>query len=627
MKNIGYTSLGISVARAFSDRFSKNMLRCLSFITLSLLFILSSLTAVSAQVNETESLELRVVTLEQQFDTQVLNVLSNYFDTRKFFVDINIDAQFVDDTYRTTENLVTRGGQQYQQENVMMPGLPFLPEENLQPREVQNRNNETTQTVINEHTIQRLQILELRVNVYADSSFSADQVEFMRLIAGIAAKINESRGDLVNVRLINMPDFGITELPPARVTGEESQETLLGSIKDYIPGFVLLLLLGLTLLVGRLTQNPSKKEEEDSNSQHFSRSELKQNQNMDSFQGTGRFDAYNRPAENLENYKPQKSSTSDLTTVTDQILNNSKDVALLFEFWMEEEPLNGAKKAAKAIKTIDGNLLKALKRDLDQEAYTAIEAQLESMDELSVSQKKVAATEFLEALDRNTRAGERDFKHQQLGLFQFLDHLDPHHVQQLLLGEDRDTCALLIDYLPDGKAAKVLERFDKDRVTEVMMGMSNLNQLSYSDHKHISSRLFSKAMDILEVDRELKQGSKNILRVLNQLPLEDQDRYLEQLKASGSPVADVIAKNFITLEQIPELDEQLLKTAIASLPTEILLNAISDLSEPIANKLLSVRPKREQRLIKMEIQQMENIDKEKSEIAKTRIMEAIRKIA
>ncbi|HBQ59514.1 MAG TPA: hypothetical protein DD671_07775, partial [Balneolaceae bacterium] len=285
------------------------------------------------------------------------------------------------------------------------------------------------------------------------------------------------------------------------------------------------------------------------------------------------------------------------------------------------------KKAARSVKTIDSHLLKALKRDLSSESYSAIKAQLDKTGDLSLSQKKKIASEFVNALEQDLHSHDPNLKHQQLGLFQFLDHLDAHHIKQLLYGEDRNTCALLFDYLPEQKTARVIDWLDKSRVTEIMIGMSNLHELSYNDHKEISSRLFSKAMDILEVDKELKQGAKNILRILDQLPLEDQNKYIEQLKATGSPVADVIANKFITLEQIPRLNDLMLKEALAPISTEVLLEAVSDLSESITNKLLSVRPKREQRLIRMELQQMEYIKDEKSEQAKLQIMKAIREIA
>lgn len=619
------TSLEISGVEVPSNIVAFFCQRCFFSVFTILIFTLLSFTSLSAQSNEAESLELKVVTLEQQFDAQVLNVLSNYFDSRKFFVDINIDAQFVDATFRTTENQTIRNAQQDQQENVMMPGLPFTPEENIRAKEIQSNTGETTQTVINEHTVKRLQILGLRVNIYADSSFTTQEVEFMRLIGGIAAKVNEARGDVVNVTLINMPYFGVDELPPAN-DGLASDETILGSIKDYIPGFVLLMLVGLTLLVGRLTHSPSKKRSKrksQQDPQHISREDLKESRPLnrnDSF-SKGNMSGSNQ--ESLQKKKP-KPPTSDLSFVTDQFLNNSKEVALLFEFWMGEDQNLGAERAAKVVSTIDPHLLKALKHNLSIKSYAAIQKKTDTFGNITLKKKKEIVADFVTAMEREAQNSQKNTKHQQLGLFQFIDHLDDHHLVQLLVGEGLKSSALLIDYLPEQQAGRVLKRLGRERATEIMGAMAHLYELTYNQHKEISSQLFSKAMDILEVERELKQGSQNILRVLDKLPLEEQNAYIEQLKLIGSPVADVIAQKFITLEKIPQLSNNVVKEALNTISTDVLLDALPDLNDDIVEKLLSVRPKREQRLIRIELQQVDEFSEEKSSKAKAQIMNRIR---
>ncbi|WP_020402042.1 FliG C-terminal domain-containing protein [Gracilimonas tropica] len=593
-------------------------------VILPFFLLLLPFTVTYAQPNTAESLELKVITLEQQFDAQVLNVLSNYFDSRKFFVDINIDARFVDETFQTTQNQIIKGGRT-QQENVIMPGLPFLPEENRRTAEVQSNDQETTQTIINEQTIQRLQILKLSVNVYADSSISRqqDRVEFMRLIAGIAAKINEVRGDEVNITLINMPDFGIESLPPVRIEEPaDARETLLGSVKDYIPGFVLLLLVGLTLLIGRLTHSPSRKQPKKDHKAGLSRDDLKHEMHVP----RERIPGSKQPSAEdfIDDHKASVTNSNAGTTfVTDQFLNHPKEVALLFEFWMENDLKKGAEKASNIIQTVDRHLIKALKRELKPAYFETIQAQLNSTEPLSPEATKPAIAEFADALNNKLGSGSAKAKHQQLGLFQFLDHLKDYHIVQLLHGEDRITSALLIDYLPESEAAQVLNKIGKDRTVDIMLGIAQLHTLSYKEHKEISSRLFSKAMDILEVEKELKQGTENILRIIQQMPLEDQANYIEQLKASGSPVAGIIEEQFITIDQIPHLSHSLIKRAIAHIPTELLLEAVYSFDNEIADKLLSVRPKREQHLIRMELQQMNYSDK--GEQAKHMVIDAIRK--
>ncbi len=585
-------------------------------IFLSLLITTLSFSYGFAQMETSapESLELRLATIEQQYDSQVIGILSNYFERKKFFVDINIDAEIVNDTYRTTQNQVVRGRGQ----DVLMPGLPFLPEENIQQDQTES---ETRQTVVNESTVQRLKVLQVRINVYADSSFSQQEVDFMRLIAGIAGKINEARGDVVNVSLIDMPDFGFENFSPPPLTIQPEPETLLGSINDYVPGFVLVILIGLTLLIGRFTNKPVQPATSLREQRETFKNDQNYNLNDSILDESGR----EKEAESQSQITQQPDKQSDFDFITEQFLKNSKDVALLFELWLDENPESGAKKAAEVVNVIDKHLIKSLKGDLDTEKYQLIADEVEAMPPLELQKKSEVAAEFKAKIQKGSNPKSETKKHTQLGLFQFLDHLKDYQVVQLLIGEDRATSALIIDYLPDHKEADILEKLDKDRTTEIMLGMTDLHNLSYKDHKEISSRLFSKAMDILEIEKELQQGSENVLRVLEKLPLKDQSKYVEQLKATGSPVGRLIEKKFITIDEIPKLEHSVLKNAIDHLPTETILDALVGLEQESIEKILSIRPKREQRLLKMELQLSGIEETDETDKAKLKLMSSIRK--
>lgn len=141
--------------------------KLLALLFLTTCFLAS--TDISAQTafdpSSSQSLELRVANLEQQYDSQIIQILSNYFNRKKFFIDVNINAELIDQTIGTTSNQVVESSQQEQ--NLFMPGLPFLPEQNL--RQPANRNRQP-ETIVNENTIKTLRIVNMSVNIYADTS-------------------------------------------------------------------------------------------------------------------------------------------------------------------------------------------------------------------------------------------------------------------------------------------------------------------------------------------------------------------------------------------------------------------------------------------------------------------------
>lgn len=576
----------------------------LSFILLFVIGLCSvspMLHAQTSAINNSQSLDLRVASLEQKYDSQIIQVLGNYFDRQKFFVDVTISADLVKETYSTTQNQITRERPQ----EVMMPGLPFLPEENLQAR---SKGTATTERVVNENIVRILRLNNLRVRIYADSSFTQAETEFMVLIAGIAAKVNEARGDLVTVSKLKMPDFSFK---PTLEVKQPERNGMMASIEQYIPGFVLLLLVGLTLLVNRFTRKPEP---------NYGR--LEQRSNL-------RDSLYEKEQESpvlptISYQRDPNSASADADILTNLFFRHPKEVALLFEYWMEEDPAEGVTKAAEVVLAIDKNILKSLKNELSDVSYQKIANEANRLPPLSFDRKKEVARNFNALLNTGSEDQSSQRKHHQLDLFNFLGHINAKQVAQLLEGEDRISTALVMDYLPDEKAVEVFDILGQDRTADIMVGLTKLNTLSYEKHKEVSSRLFNKTMDIIDRHREQTSGADNILPILEKLPLDEQRKYIEQLKAMGNPVGELIQNRFITVDQIPHLNDQLVQDALSSIDTATLLAAVIDLDEKSANKLLASRPKREQRLIQMEIQQGAPISQKQSEAALNKVMKLLR---
>jgi flagellar motor switch protein FliG len=181
-----------------------------------------------------------------------------------------------------------------------------------------------------------------------------------------------------------------------------------------------------------------------------------------------------------------------------------------------------------------------------------------------------------------------------------------------------------MDYLPNEKASDVFDLLSQDRTAEIMLGMTNLNQLSYQQHKDSSSRLFDKATDIIEIDREQKTSADSILPILERLPLKDQRSYIEQLISMGSPVGDVLQNEFITIEQIPQIDKNILRDSLQTIDTATLLAASKGFDQDIIDALFSVRPTRERKLLQIELEQNPQFSAKQVEQAQKKIMRGIR---
>jgi len=584
---------------------------------LSIFWVAVMFSAVSPKANAqlpedtsvATSSDLKIASIEQSYDQQVIQILSNYFDRTKFYVDVNIITEVVDETYTTRQNKV----KQQQSNDITMPGLPFLPDENRQG----NQANQTPETVVNERTVPSLRLKSLNINIYADSSFTSEELEFMRKMAGIAAKTDESRGDNVTISQISMPSFSSSSAPPLSSSetskGDSSSNfaDTFASLNQYLPGIILLLVVGLLVFVSRLN-NKSKTSEGFTN--------LRQRNSHSDF---------NSPVQDTEvtatSAKDDKVSSA-FDKLIEKFLSKPKEISLLFEAWIDEDRTAGINRAAKVISTVDKDLIKSLKHVLNQDHYSAIVEAAESMPAMSLEEKKEVAQEFnsiLQSDDTNTATN----KNKQLPLFKFLNHISDEQTLSLIKSEDSQTAALIVNYLSQQKAAALLDQLDNGLATDIMLEMTKIQDLSYKKQKEISSQLFDKAISLLNKRKDEQYDPKSILPVLESLPVTEQRRYIKQLKEKGASVGKFIEDYFITIEQIPDLDNELLKNATRNINTETLLDAVIGLDESVTEKLLSLRPQREQRLIRMELEQISEEDEFDTNYAKSQLMRAIRQTA
>lgn len=574
--------------------------------TSNLVFAQSTIDAGNLQ-----SLELRVANLEQQYDSQIIQVLTNYFDRKKFFIDVNIDAELVDETVGTSQNQVVSSSRP--QQNLFMPGLPFLPEENLRQQPSLNLEPDV---IVNQNTIKTLRLVSMNVNIYADTSLTAEQLELMRFITGIAVKINSERGDQITISQLAIPDY--TERPePVTATTITPQPTLpdYNSIYTYIPALALMLLFGLTLLFNRLMNKPQP--------------QIPIREFREAFKQEYASNLMPAPADAEESIESESSSLDYEVTkeeIVEAFFTKPDEISTIFRYWLSDED-DGAIRAAEVIVATDKHLLRTIKRELHPEDYETLMDSVIELPDLTKERRFEIIQDFGRMLNQGAKNTISEGKRSKFSLFKFLDHISDRHILTLLETEDSLSGAFILQYLPEDSAAVLIEKLDKEVAAKIMLHMASLNNLNNEQQQKISSELFDKAMDLVEAERSEQYGAEHLYPILERLPVHEQQRYIDELKATGSIVGAILEKQFITIEKLPQLSDEIIKKAVRTLNTETLLDAIVGLDDHVVEKILSARPKREQRLLRMELEELQGSQNKQTDYAKAILMNSIRKNA
>lgn len=576
---------------------------------LSLLIVLCisdfSLKAQSSGVIS-QSGQLQIASLEQAYDSQIILILSNHFDRKKFFVDVNIDAEFIEETIQTPgTQTIARNPQSF------LPGLPFLPDENLQNSQT---TQATPQNTTNQSTFKTLQLNSLAINIYADTSLSDTDLDFMRRVTGFAAKVDFTRGDVINITQLAIPNPDFEPTVVISNTEEPEPKSLLSSFQDYLVEIILLAVFLLGLFGYGIFRN--SKDKSDFQAQ---RQKLKSDITLEGSLN---------PDSNLSFFGSSKEHSRDIVSefelVSENFFKYPQEVSLVFEFWIDSDEKNGPSNVAEVVSAVDSSSLKLLQNHIDEEKLETIKESIRNLPPMSIDEKYRAAKYFNSVIEDENTDEKSNKKHAKLGLFKFLTHLSDDLLTELIKTENNVSAALIIDYLPEDKAASILNTFERSRAAEIMLKMSTLHTLSYKEQSKISSGLFEKAILVRDNVHEQDFGVENILPILENLPVDEQRRYIEQLKSTGSQVGIILEKEFFTIEQIPELEDEVVKNGVEELDTSTLLEALIGLETASIDKILNGRPKREQQLIRLELESINGEHQINTE-AKKKLVSSLRK--
>lgn len=569
--------------------------------------VVLSLLITSTSFAQSQSIDIQVSQLEQNYDSHINSILSNYFERESFIVNVTINAEITNEVTGTVRDQIVREPRG----NITMPGLPYLPDENIRPEQ-----RIQTETFTRESTARTLLLLNINVNVFADTSYSDQQIEFVNLLTNIAAKTNPNRGDVVEVTRIPIPGFERNFTPDT--LPESNEPDLVALFNQYMPGLFLLLIILLFVanrfqgLSGeRVSHTQLKKRDDYKNDIHEA------DQNNSPFQTIS-----------IQDHPEPKDSLSEmLDRVMKLFIKSPRDVALLFEYWIDDHPKAGAQKAANVIQTIDKQLLKTLEYDLPNQVYQAIENELITLPPMADTEREEVAEKFLRIFSTHISQNDQNSKYGQLKLFRYLDHMSDDQIDKLLQEEPTVTAAITLDYLPAERAANILENMSSERAAKIMIEITNIPQLSFKEYNTISSQLFSIAIGILKKEKQETEGINNMLPLLQKLPIKDQKRFIEQMNIMGSSVGEAVKSKIIMPEEIPALDELVIKSAIQHIDTQTLLHAVSDFSDEIKESILKYRPHREQKLIRKELERGAPLDSTRITEAELLLMNSIRQKA
>jgi flagellar motor switch protein FliG len=601
----------------------------LIILTLVVVFIGQNLSAqiLPGQVISTDIKE-EAAKYELYYEVVLNNGLADYYQKGTFIIDAKVTLERV---------LVPKEYEVVEEEKPVkirrLPGLPFVPP-NLQG-ESENTSDSLKAVAFDE----QFQLTRLYIKVLVDTSYNDEDVEFVEEATYLIVDADPFRGDIVsvekkvfprNARAIEQEVTSSLKSSENELTEDQNEEDTLEDISDSEkeenvflgidwnnPTHLLYLLgiLGAAFVITflyALFRKPKSKEEL-------------------SYQKNVGYDNLNSKlpllSSNDENKGPDVKTLAkyeeDKTYITNNCISHPDAIAKLLGQWIASDDEQGVIRSAKAISSVDEKLIKVLEPHMKVETYETVKFTINNSEPSTIEDKIEDAKAFRKSIQQvNIQNKVSD---SGSNLFDFVYQLTDLQLQHLIKEESDELAAILLAQIAGEKAGTILQKLDEQKRISILLKMGKINNIPVSVYKKVAAHFSNKALTISDMKYVAADGIDSILATIETLPLNEQDDYVRSIAEKDLNLAKRIKKFFIGFDDLPKIKDELLQNALEGIETDVIILALKTAPATVREKVLRIRPKREQRLILSEIDNPSKMSKNVIEDAQKTLLYAVRR--
>ncbi len=522
--------------------------------------------------------------ISQNYKSSLRNMLNNYFPASAYFicVDVKLEKQLQEPD--TDEYIV----------DMHLPGIPYL-QGNIFRREQSGR-------FINDKTPGGGNIDHLLVNIYVDTLFANDEINFLRKLVSMNLNLFPDRGDELNIEQMVFPRSALYKLDVTG-TGDVSDISLPAETNDMqhaemvehevdqtatkpllwfvLLGAIVLLslfLIYIIILFSKARSQPAK--------------EYPAHATVAPIQVATSTHA--GISANGQQNGVLADSAKDMSFLAGLFIEDAMGLGCLFESWMQQDEAVGAGKAAKLINLVDARFVVTLKNHMSPNNYKLLEQAMANPANhaISVDAQGVAqiANELRLTLTPGSTGNMPEFKH--------LAYISKSLLLQIFNTLSVAEKSLLVKCLPHKRGAWLLNQLDSESVANILGLTLSMNGQSYLQLRHTSQKTFNMMVELMANENKNDKMIKHIMHVVDALPVMKQDELLIRIEAHDHHLYKKLHQEFVSWNSLMGLDDQTLKAGIDSLDSKSLATALHNTDKKFVGRMLALRPAREQTLLK-----------------------------
>ncbi|MBW1705611.1 MAG: flagellar motor switch protein FliG, partial [Deltaproteobacteria bacterium] len=246
---------------------------------------------------------------------------------------------------------------------------------------------------------------------------------------------------------------------------------------------------------------------------------------------------------------------------------------------LKADKLNGPQKAAIFLLSMGESFTNPIFEELDEQSIKKIGKYMSEISYIPSDALHVVMTDFLTSFenDHDLVVSGKDFLQQVVNKtlddetarevfkvigdesgeapFSDLAYMPADSLTKILMGEHPQTIALILSYLPQGKAAEILNILPDDIKPDVALRVADVGQVQDEFVKELDYAIKS-SLSTTKVTKRKFDGVSTLANILNEVDGKTEEKVLSHLEEQDSDLADKVRQKMFVFEDLLDVDDK-----------------------------------------------------------------------
>ena len=316
-----------------------------------------------------------------------------------------------------------------------------------------------------------------------------------------------------------------------------------------------------------------------------------------------------------------------------------------------DEKLNGLRKAAILLVTLDTDSAATLMSHLDVESVEKLTLAIARLENVNSYDQDDVIEEFLnlgvarqylerggikyatELLERSLSSDQakRIIQQVQMSLlstpFAFLKNASSESLVTFLADEHPQTIALVLAHLLPRLSSELLESLPASKQLEVTRRIAKMEQTSPEVIREVEIALQQKLSAVLNQDLQQVGGANSVAEILNYIDRASERGIMESLEAEDPDLVEKIKRLMFTFDDVQLVDQRGIQEVLKEVQNDTLALALKGASEQMREKFFSAMSDCAASIIKENMEYLGPVRVSDVEKAQQEIVDVVRRLA